>query len=76
MTCERLSTCPFYNDKMDIESGLGKMYKKRYCEGDQAQCARYKIAAAIGKEFVPIDIYPNMIDRADKIIEEHKTKSE
>ncbi|MGB4504915.1 MAG: hypothetical protein WBI44_08485 [Syntrophaceticus sp.] len=72
MQCENLQTCPFYKDKMDIESGLGKLYKRRYCEGDKTQCARYMILTKLGKEFVPVDLYPNMHERAEKIIEQHK----
>ena len=27
-TCEKLSKCPFYQGQMDINSGLGNMYRK------------------------------------------------
>ena len=27
-TCEKLAKCPFYQGKMDINSGLGAMYRK------------------------------------------------
>ena len=43
-TCEKLPKCPFYQGKMSMDSGLGSLYKKRYCEGDKTQCARYMIA--------------------------------
>ncbi|HHW28039.1 MAG TPA: hypothetical protein GXX21_00580 [Syntrophomonadaceae bacterium] len=72
MECENLKKCPFYNDKMDIESGLGQLYKRRYCEGDKTQCARYKVFQTLGREFVPVDLYPNMHERAKKIIEQNK----
>lgn len=71
MICENLKGCIFYNDKMDIESGLGKMYKQKYCEGDKTLCARYIVATKIGKQNVPTDLYPNMHDRAKKILEEN-----
>ncbi len=71
MKCENLKGCIFYNDKMDIESGLGQLYKRKYCEGDKALCARYIIANEIGKQNVPADLYPNMHERAEKILEEH-----
>lgn len=72
MECENLKNCPFYKDKMDIDSGLGKLYKRRYCKGDKTQCARYMVFQALGGEFVPVDLYPNMHDRAKKIIEQNK----
>jgi hypothetical protein len=71
MTCEKLSKCPFYNDKMDISKGIGAMYKKKYCEGDKTQCARYIVATKIGPEHVTNSLYPNMHDKADKLLKEH-----
>ena len=69
--CEKLPKCPFYQGNMSMESGLGSMYKKKYCEGDKMQCARYMIATTVGPEFVTNKIYPNMVDQAKKIIEEN-----
>ena len=71
-TCEKLPKCPFYQGKMDINSGLGSMYKKKYCEGDKTTCARYIIATQLGPEFVTNNIYPNMTEQAKKMIEQHK----
>ncbi len=70
--CEKLSKCPFYQGKMSMESGLGAMYKKKYCEGDKTTCARYMIATTLGPEFVNNNIYPNMNDLANMIIAENK----
>ena len=70
-TCENLATCPFHNDKMDVNSGLGALYKKKYCEGDKNICARYKVATTVGKEFVTPHLYPNMDAAAEKIIKEN-----
>ena len=58
--------------KMTMESGIGSMYKKKYCEGDKFECARYMVATQVGPEFVTSHIYPNMKDLAIKIIKEHK----
>ncbi len=70
--CEKLAKCPFYQGKMTTESGLGAMYKKKYCEGDKTQCARYMISTTLGPEFVTNHIYPNMRDVAEKLIAENK----
>ena len=72
MGCEYLQSCPFYNEKMDIDSGLGKIYRRSYCQGDKTQCARYMIATELGRESVPADLYPNMHDRAERILNETK----
>ncbi|HZK57247.1 MAG TPA: hypothetical protein VFD17_02960 [Clostridia bacterium] len=72
MKCEKLQTCPFYNNKMDIESGLGKMYKNRYCLGNKEKCARYIVSEELGAKFVPVSLYPNMHEKAEEIIAQNR----
>ena len=72
MACEKLEKCPFYQGKMDINSGLGKMYRMNYCEGDKTKCARYIVSTQLGAEYVTNSLYPNMSDVADKLLAEHK----
>jgi len=50
----------------------GSVYKKIYCEKDFANCGRYQIFKAIGREHVPKDLFPNQGDRAQEIITAHK----
>lgn len=71
-TCEKLEKCPFYQGKMNMESGLGAMYKKKYCEGDKSLCARYMVATTVGPDFVNNHLYPNMMDKAKSIIAENQ----
>ena len=71
-TCEKLSKCPFYQGKMSMDSGIGSMYKKKYCEGDKTICARYIVATKLGPEYVTDRLYPNMEDAAKKILEANK----
>ena len=66
--CDCLPGCPFFNDKMADKSGMAAIYKRRYCKGDFMKCARHLVKEAIGKENVPVDLYPNMHDRAKEII--------
>lgn len=66
--CECLGTCPFFNDRMENMPGLSNMYKRSYCEGDFAGCARYMVFKAMGKPSVPPDLFPNEQDRARKMI--------
>lgn len=70
--CENLSKCPFYQGQMSMDSGLGSMYKKRYCEGDKLLCARYTVSSQLGKEYVTDSLYPNMMDKAKEILSKHK----
>ncbi len=66
--CECVAKCPFFNDKMKDSEGLGAIYKRKYCLGDPAQCARFRVFKALGREAVPPDLYPNMRDRAEKLL--------
>ncbi len=66
--CELLKGCLFFNDKMPAETGLGALYKKNFCQGDNSKCARFVVAKALGREKVPTDLYPNMLERANEII--------
>jgi hypothetical protein len=66
--CEFLNGCPFFNDKLPMEIGLGALFKKRYCQGDNSECARYMIATTLGRGKVPGDLFPNMLDKAKKLI--------
>ena len=71
MACEKLQKCPFYQGKMDINKGIGAMYKARYCEEDKTKCARYIVATQLGAEFVTNNLYPNMIEKAKRLLAEH-----
>lgn len=70
--CEKLNNCPFYQGEMKMDSGLGKLYKNKYCEGDKTSCARYMVATQAGSEFVTNSLYPNMLNQAKEIIEKNK----
>ena len=70
-TCEKLAKCPFYQGQMSMDSGLGSMYKKKYCEGDKNACARYMVATRLGPNFVTTSLYPNMVDVAKKLLAQH-----
>ncbi len=66
--CEKLSACPFFNDKMANKPGMTNLFKNNYCLKDNSQCARYMVATKLGKEKVPTDMYPNEVERATKLI--------
>ncbi len=72
MDCEYLRVCPFYNDRMPMDHGIGAIFKKKYCLGNQDICARYRIASELGKPFIPDALYPNMLEMAQRIVEDAK----
>lgn len=66
--CELLEKCPFYNDKIeDYPAGVAAM-RRRYCQKDNSRCARYLIFKELGREKVPIDLFPNDNNRAELIV--------
>jgi hypothetical protein len=74
--CECLEGCPFFNDRMAHKPATSEMFKKAYCRGSNIQCARYIVFSTLGKEAVPIDLFPNQIDRAYDVINSVAMKSD
>ncbi len=68
--CEFSEACPFFQGKMDINQGLGAMFRKNYCENKYTECARYMVRVKKGKGSVPENLYPNMVDRVNDLLEE------
>ena len=66
--CEFITKCAFFSDRMKTLPTVAKMMKKRYCEGDKDECARYQLASTIGKNQVPSDLFPHQTDIANDII--------
>jgi len=66
--CECLAGCAFFNDKMDSIPAMADIYKQKYCLGDSSACARHRVFASLGREYVPGDMYPNDAPYADKVI--------
>lgn len=66
--CECLGGCPFFNDKMQNKPVMANMYKNKYCLGDSKECARHIIFETLGKTHVPVNLYPNNMERAQSII--------
>jgi len=67
--CECLPKCIFFNDKMANKPATAQLMKNQYCHGDNAKCARHMVAAAVGTEHVPSDLFPTQTDRVKGIVE-------
>jgi hypothetical protein len=48
---------------MAEKPAMAGMMKKRFCEGDDTQCAHGKICEALGTANMPRDLYPDQLDR-------------
>ncbi len=66
--CECLGSCPFFNDQMKDLDGVAALFKRRYCLGDNSDCARHMVLKQLGKPAVPANLYPNNVERARLII--------
>jgi hypothetical protein len=64
--CERLSTCPFFSDKMADVPAVAGVMKKTYCLTEPSRCARYQVVSQ-GKK-APADLYPNQANRVAAIV--------
>lgn len=72
--CECLSRCPFFNETMSNLPAMAGAMKKRYCLGDDKEkCARYMVFKSLGREKVPVDLYPHEIDLARETISTGKS---
>jgi len=47
---------------------IKEMMKRRYCLGDNSDCARYMVFSTLGKGQVPADLIPNQPDKARAVI--------
>lgn len=65
--CEKLTKCPFFQDKMTNMPGTAALYKNKFCQGDNSDCARYRVSKASLP--MPDDLFPNMLDKALEIIQ-------
>ena len=54
--------------KMSNKPGTAEMIKKKYCKGDNSDCARFMVFEALGRQKVPSDLFPSQTDRAREII--------
>lgn len=66
--CEIWEGCVFRNNRMPCDASLAAIYKRHYCSGDYTNCARYMIYKTAGKDFLPVNLYPNQQDRAREIV--------
>ncbi len=64
--CEKLSKCPFFNDRLGSMPAVSGLLKQMYCLGDKTACARYELSCA-GLQ-VPLDLFPDDFSRAQRLL--------
>jgi hypothetical protein len=63
-----LPGCPFFHDKMQNYPFAAEHMKRKFCLGDNTDCARHRIRVGLGSEAVPDNLFPNDNARADGIL--------
>ena len=66
--CKLVEKCIFFNDKMADMPSMANLFKDRFCHADGEGCARYAVFQVLGRENVPVDLYPNDMQRAESIL--------
>ena len=70
VVCDRLATCPFYNEVLPEMPNMADRLMARYCHDAWSQCARKRAADILGAERVPVDLFPNDQTRLIRILKE------
>jgi hypothetical protein len=65
--CPKLQTCPFFGDRLADVPSVAGLLKQRYCRGDYARCARYRVVMA--GVTVADDLYPNQAGRVERVLD-------
>ncbi len=66
--CTLLATCIFFNDKMARMPKTTEFMKNKFCKGDNSICARHTVFLALGREKVPLDLFPGDMETAAIVI--------
>jgi hypothetical protein len=67
--CVCLPKCLFFNDKMNEFPSTVNRMKERYCLGDSTHCARFMVFKKLGRDKVPLTLYPHQTEKAQEIID-------
>jgi hypothetical protein len=69
--CSFSERCPFFNDQLPKKrsSREREELKKKFCGGGNTQCARFMVAAVLGLEAVPGNLFPDHLYRVSTILE-------
>lgn len=69
--CANIARCRFFKGVLAEMPAMADLYKKNYCSGDFARCARFMVSSKLGPADVPPDLWPNQVEEARRILEEH-----
>ena len=67
-SCELIETCVFFTEYTPVMKSVAEGLKKMYCLNDNSECARFIVYKALGREAVPLSLFPNEVARANLLI--------
>jgi len=67
--CEWIHECPFLANRHILIEAMREIYLSKYCQHEFHKCARYLVYKSLGPDKVPLNMFPNQRDRAQKIID-------
>jgi hypothetical protein len=68
MDCGYKAVCPFFRRKAPIHDAMYAQNVKKYCDGEQPQCAVFQVIQKTSFLDVPTDLYPNQTFRLKTIL--------
>lgn len=74
--CEYTSICSFFNDMLPNMPTMADTLKRKYCEGERTDCARYIYAIGVDMVTLPVDLFPSDRERAQKLVDAKKVPDE
>ncbi len=69
MKCELINECKFFKTGTGGDPAcIVEKLKRKYCEDNPLLCARRRVAWAVGREKVPVELHPDHIHHALDLI--------
>jgi len=67
-TCPFRRVCAFFRNEMAYMPGTTGLYRRKYCAGRCADCARHMVYQSAGLRAVPTDLFPYQQNRVASIL--------
>lgn len=75
LKCRLLEDCVFINNHTSSFPTTAESFRKIYCESDFDKCACKIVEQHLGKEAVPLDLFPYQVDKANSFIQSKKVNA-
>jgi hypothetical protein len=66
--CPFRDQCPFFGDRTASMPSTTEWLTRQFCCGRFDQCARHMVRSTLGREAVPLDLFPDDVRQARQIL--------